>query len=564
MIMNFKKSVVAAAAVCMLFTVGACKKSAENTEASAPAALAAAANWNKADVNGLLNYIPAESSVVYASTRNFDINSPELKILLDASLKMIDKSMKMIDDQIAQAGDNAEMLNALKASKAQMEESVALVKDYKNVAPQWGLDVDGRTEEVVYVNDGEIVMHMSVVDSKKFESKINAIIDAVKVADESFKIERKTIGEGDNAWTVISIPDMTDAGKAPLAIAVHYGKTLVSAAVATPDVTVDELAKVLKPADKAITKDALGKIEDDMLAAGYIDNIRVLNLLVSEDFKPVIENAFDTKLEDVCINDVKDILTAMPRTNMSYRLLKDGSVSMDSTLVLADKAEAAKLAGLHAPSMDVMNAKSLAGLKLNLNLDKTLTYIVDLSAKLGAKNYQCGAISEMTQSIKELTELATPEIRSMIAGVSGINLAVNDFVVDEKKIDAVIDITGSAIGTTVPGLLEIAKAASPELAAMINLKKDEATSIDLTALVNMPLVVNAIYTDTDLVLATAQNDVTAISKNAKSDRKNFMELAVSMALAKLADPNMDLGDMNYTITLGSNDEGIASSVIMKF
>ena len=82
-----RRLVIAAAAAGMILSLSACKKGndanapapAPATEAAAPAVAQqalAAADWDKSVVNGLLPFVPSDTPILYASTRQVGMDHP--------------------------------------------------------------------------------------------------------------------------------------------------------------------------------------------------------------------------------------------------------------------------------------------------------------------------------------------------------------------------------------------------------------------------------------------------------------------------------------------------------
>lgn len=559
---SFKKTVVTVAALSMLVGFGACKKSdsANGGDATALAALASSGSWDKSEVNVLFGLVPDDSSIVYASTRNLDVN--KMQSMFKGMTKWFGQYDNLIDKALAETTDEAQ-IKAIKESKEMLNSMKLISTDFKAYAKAWGIDENGHADAIMYMNKDALVAHVTVADSSILKSKLNGYVELLKTvaSKEDLTLDSKTIGEGDDAWIMLSSPAEND--KELPGFAFHFGNKIVSVAIINSNADAAKLASFLKPAAKSVKKGDFGKIGDDVVGVGYMDNLRMMDYLDSALVQKILKE-IDVEIPGGCVKDVKDIISNMKRTNFSASIKSDGTLAGVSTIVLSDKAELAKLNDLHTASPDVMKDKSLVGVKVNMNIDKALTYLLDLGDRLGKKGYTCSAFTDLTSTAKELSSQITPQVRDMVAGFSGVNVALHSLDLDTKKFDAVVDVTGSGVGKTVPGILSLLQMAQPEIMSMLDLQKDKASTIDLSAMAGMPISVGMTYTDTDLVVATAGNDVLAIAKGAKSNRRNFFEIAYSMALTKLTDPTMDFGDGIMMIAAGSNDEGITITTELKF
>ena len=83
---------IAGLAVAGLIFVSGCKKSEVKVENQSEANAYVAQSikdWNKSEVNSLLKFVPSDVSAVFATTRNFDMNAPQYKGLLELSQKIL-------------------------------------------------------------------------------------------------------------------------------------------------------------------------------------------------------------------------------------------------------------------------------------------------------------------------------------------------------------------------------------------------------------------------------------------------------------------------------------------
>ena len=491
---SFRKSVIAAVAVGMIFTFGACKRGGDGVTAQG-----LTSSWKVDDVNSLLEYVPEDAPVVFASTRNFSIDSPAMKALLEKSLAVYEKGF----DAIAKAGnDNDADKKAIDAMKGSMASVMPLLKNYPEEAVNWGLQPKGHQDSVVFVAADHFVAHQTVVDGAKLKVKVNELLSGLKIEDQNaFKL--KEIGSGDNAWTLLQ-PDTVPNVDTPIpAFAIHYGKNLVTVTIVDgkSDPDVNALAALLKPAAKGISKDALGKIGNDEIAVGFVDGAKMI-----------------------------------------------------------DKGDLKKLQELHSQTVSLKSAKTMASLALNLKLDKAISFFSDLGKAMDAKQFKCEALQRMTAQALSFQEVAAnPDVPKYASALSSINVVVDAFDLKAQKADASIVISGDKLGELMPELSSMLTA----LGTPIDLKKDEVTNFDLTPLTQWPLVLDMTYSDKDLAIATSGHDVKAMTKLSKSASKSFIDLDLSYSLFSIIskeDMGNAFGSVGYGIAIGTDDEGLRFTI----
>lgn len=543
---SFRKSVIAAMAVGMIFTFGACKR-----DVSGVTAQGVTSSWKVDDVNSLLEYVPADAPIVVATTRNFNIDSPEIKSFLEKALVYQEKTMAQLNT--VQDPDAKQMVDAAKKA---MESYAALLKDYKNEAVNWGLEPSGRQDSVTYISKTHIVGHATVVDADKLKGKLQALLDGYLSMGESKLFKSKTIGSDDNAWTLYQPDQMPGAELSLPSFVLRFHKNLVTFVVVQGEPDVNTLADLVKPVAKGLSKDALGKIGKDAAAVGFADNANLVDLLQIPAVKAIL-NAADIELDDACVPEFKALAANFPRIHFVERLLKDGVMLADSTLVFSDKAELKKLQALHAGSVDLKSAKTLANLSINLQLDKAIPYLSDLSKAVAAKNFKCGMLSDFSRQLSSLPKMASdPDVTKYASAVSSIGVIVDDFNMETKKVDASLMISGDKLGELVPEISQMLSAMSMP----VDIKKDEVTKFDLEPMIGWPVSLDMTYGNTDFAMATTGHDVKAMTKLSKTTSTDFVQLGLALKLFSTfimteAD-GLPLDDGHYGISFGTNDDGL--------
>lgn len=563
-------------AVVSLFAVTACKKDPEKTADTGAVQQAAplmAKTWDKSVVNGLLEYVPADTTFVSATTRQFSVDSPEMKALFGKFNKLTTDVDKILETEAVkdELGADAE---AVKSSINATKSLKDLLSDYPKYAADFGLDPDGHFDSIAYMNGNTMVGKFTVADMEKYRAKVISTWDEMFKAaadenDPATKIEPKEVTAGGEKWLVYpvknlrTIDDCSVCKIMPNALAVNFGKDIATYALIDENDTAS-LEKLLKPVDNSLKADALGKLTDDAWTLGYIDNVKLFQIMTSDAGKALLKDMdITSELTPECSAYYLDIVKTFPKTSFDLRLGNNGNVATSMTVVMNDKAELKKLQNLHAQSLKVANDSSLAAVSFNLNFQNTITYLTEKAASLAASDAKCEDVKNYATMLQEgVKALQDPQVAMFTSGISGLNVALDKFDSATKAFEAVANITGPTVGVTLPLLFNLAKAASPELKT-IDLKKDEVVAIDLTEMAGMPLKLNAFLNDTDFVAGTAKYDVKAIAGGEKKINNDFISLYVSMTLAALLDANVPdaFRDMAYGISLGTNDDGIALNFV---
>lgn len=563
-------------AVVSLFAVTACKKDPEKTADTGAVQQAAplmAKTWDKSVVNGLLEYVPADTTFVSATTRQFSVDSPEMKALFGKFNKLTTDVDKILETEAVkdELGADAE---AVKSSINATKSLKDLLSDYPKYAADFGLDPDGHFDSIAYMNGNTMVGKFTVADMEKYRAKVISTWDEMFKAaadenDPATKIEPKEVTAGGEKWLVYpvknlrTIDDCSVCKIMPNALAVNFGKDIATYALIDENDTAS-LEKLLNPVDNSLKADALGKLTDDAWTLGYIDNVKLFQIMTSDAGKALLKDMdITSELTPECSAYYLDIVKTFPKTSFDLRLGNNGNVATSMTVVMNDKAELKKLQNLHAQSLKVANDSSLAAVSFNLNFQNTITYLTEKAASLAASDAKCEDVKNYATMLQEgVKALQDPQVAMFTSGISGLNVALDKFDSATKAFEAVANITGPTVGVTLPLLFNLAKAASPELKT-IDLKKDEVVAIDLTEMAGMPLKLNAFLNDTDFVAGTAKYDVKAIAGGEKKINNDFISLYVSMTLAALLDANVPdaFRDMAYGISLGTNDDGIALNFV---
>ncbi|MBQ9244596.1 MAG: hypothetical protein IJ165_15460 [Proteobacteria bacterium] len=579
------QALLALAAAGLLF-MPACKKATqENGDAPAVQQLAAAptvSDWNKADVNSLLAFVPEDTAFVQASTRQLDLTDANLKKLLDKAASSLDGSIADVQKNIDEIKDPADpkAAEALKTVLASLKEYRDLIKDFEHNAPAWGLDPLGHFDAIAYTRDQTLVMQATLVDSAKCKEKVVQSINAYLSLTEE-QVTHEEIKSGASDWLVYSAKKLLDSADIsddpsvksviPSKLAINFGPQRVTAVLISDSFDTNTLENFLKPAEKPLSKDALGKIEPTTVQTGYLDITKLVKALTSPNGLSLLRalNLIEGEATEACIKEYNDIAAITPRILMTSDIDGENTITKITT-VLSDKDALASLNALRTKRLSVTTDKSLMALNVNLDIKNAIAYIKSLSAAITAKNYQCSTLKDIPEMLNSVIEVVTnPQILAFINGISGLNVAVDklDLKADPIAVEAIANLTGPTVGTTAPLLLGLAAAGEPQLSKLILTKGQPANDIELN-IDKFAIKLNGMLTDTDLIYATQAYDIKTISESTPKDA-NFIDLMLDYALVSAlpADYQESLGsfkDFIMTISLGTDDKGITFTTTSKY
>ena len=554
-------------AASMLFAFAGCKKEAPKSQEEVSQSvqkLAEGKSVDKSEVNAMLAYVPEDSPFVFASTREFDINSPAMKKALQMAKDYMTDIKPLIDQKLADAGgaDSAVL-------KDIMADLTALVTDYEKKAPEFGLN-PVINDDIIYLDGSMLVVKITLTDGAKFQAKIDSYVKKVP------EIKVTELKAGNDTFIEYA------AGEN--AIHVNYASNIVTLVVFADKNNTAELARTTAVAAKPLTKSKLGKVTSDVAAIGYVDNEIVLSkLLASADFRQAFESQFGT-LAPECDGELKAIVADYPRLNVTYRIKGDNEFISDFNLVIKNKDTVKRLKSLHADSPEIVKKDSLAGLKFNIDFARTIAWVTDLSKEMSTKTYACAPLKSAAEAIAQVPALlADPSaamVKNIVEGISGLNLAIDKLDVAEvaqgnlSNVQAIVDLAGPTVGTVLPGAFMFVASKVPELAS-IKMNGDAATTIDLKNLASVDLKVNAYLSDKDFIVGTQNYDVKAIAKSSRKSNDDFFALSIDSklynSLLSMAGDDPDVAavtkifqkyQFSYAWTVGSDSEGINSSVVM--
>ncbi|MCL2325538.1 MAG: hypothetical protein FWC40_03410 [Proteobacteria bacterium] len=575
-----KKTVLILAASSLFFAFGCDKKTEKTPDGAAQqqAADGAAqqqaavsidlANWNKADVNALLKFIPSDTVMAFVSTREYDMEDPVMKSLFARSKEMMDKTnalVKKIDD------DEMTAFYSL-----WMKEFKPLLDDYKNVAPSWGMDPLGRSDSAIYLTDEYLVAKGTAIDAtvlrEKLEGTVKSAIKAMGSEEDIKEVVRiKTLDIKGEQWIRYDLGDEGDDDG--FSVFVHYSKNIVTLAIPlSSKVDQDSVNATLSAAAKPLDKSALGSLDNRPIGLGFIDNKGITDkVLKSQGLlgKAMSELLLDGEaLSEVCASEISGLAGIFPRTVV--RMTMDGkSISYDFTTTLASAETLSAIQGLKSTVLDFSNDKTLAGLSFSLNIGKTVDFLAGISSKISKSPYKCDSLSflnDMAEGAAALPELLSmaPQF-SAIKTLNGFSAYLQGLELDENNDIKQIDIAASVLGKDLGAILKMGtQALGVKELSKLKFAKGKAEKVDLSKLAGIPLNVSTLLTDNGLLLAAGQEiDIQVLGKTEPKQSDSFISFIFDYKTLASIMPDMDLG-VKYSMSFGVNSEGLSVKVVTEF
>lgn len=551
--MKLWKTLAVVMAVSGLCVCGACKKSESPVPVAGNAIAQSVKNWDKSEVNSLLGFVPADTPLVMMTTRSKDLGS--LKSLYAQAGSTLDKSLSFLtEDDTPDDALDKETIDLFRSY-------VTLVKDPVGEGPKWGIDF-AHTDSVVYVAHDHFIAKMTVADSAKLQEKVDAFAKGTK--DGSI-LTRKTLQSGNDQWVIYSMdPDIKESLDLSVSIdsvAVNYGKDVVTMVLVASDVKPESLAKMLQPAEKSLTKSAF-KIGDEV-SVGYIDNVRAFDTIVKL-LKSASQDDMPFDLSDVCVNEYKTVLSGYPRTDFKVNG-DEKAIDVRYTLEMSDKTMLAKVKTLHAGTLVLANDKTIGAVNLAINLGKTFALMSEIADQEAKKTYQCESLKEWQDTLKSAKTLSavTAPYQKLLDNLTGVSVAVNQIDVSnpaDMKIEAAVAVSGSDVNKVVKETVQT-MGDTGELIASFIPADDDVKSVDLKALVEIPVTIDLFMNAQGLVAATAPFDVKALAAGKMKPTTDFMSVYYSGKLLNTLSETEVLPDgLGYEMSLGTSDDGVSFGV----
>lgn len=574
---------IAGLAVAGLIFVSGCKKSEVKVENQSEANAYVAQSikdWNKSEVNSLLKFVPSDVSAVFATTRNFDMNAPQYKGLLELSQKILNLNA------LSEAADGDADLVAFYNAKY-MKDVESILRDYSKMASKFGLDPDGRTDSVLFVDGKNVVIKSTLSSGDKFRAKLTEWIeDAQELMPKNGSVvltQKELVSDGEK-WTVygLSIKGIIpDEPATEYRLGIHVGEHMLTMVV-DPDASVSQY---LKTAKTSLELKALGNFDKNSMGIGYVNIPKVTSQIVNnETFKAVYQEIFHELPEQGCLEDAVEIATAFPKVTYDVRFDKERELSVTSTLSIANKDIVKKIQGLEVEHIDLFSKNPLIGLKIGLNTPKAIALGQELIGLFTSKSFKCAGLNSQKFSLPMLYGLFTNDSTTkLVAGnITLFNFALYD--IDKSLFnpetednvpsvyDLALNIGGPKIADAMPELIQkFWRVNATEILQKLGDKNTLGTA-DLQAKDGKYKFVTY-YTDTDFVLASEQNAVDKLAVSPKINDHQFIEFTMSGKFLNLMSDSMNdsvkslvnsYEDVSYVISVGANDQGLTGAITYRY
>ena len=559
----FSKAIIVLS-LASVFCVSGCKKSSEPAKSTEEVVQSIKA-WNKSDVNSLLAYIPADTPTVLVTTREVDSSHPAFSTLMKKSLKYYDDSMKSFERQLSHYSDETgkKVYDSLKSLRP-------LIENYEANAAEWGLDPKWHTDAAFYSSNDTFVVKITVADSQKVKAKLDSYIaEWTRAAkqDTDSPITFTELKAGSSTWYVYvataELKDINDSkASLPSMIAYNLDNNILTLTSVKPGDTAT-LEKMLKIQDKPLTKDALGKIEKNAQAVGFVDTIKFTNQLLNSDTtKDLVKESADFELTPVCVKDINSIVAQFPKIRFVAKIEPTGEIISETVVQMSDKEELAKIKALTIDHLTVGGENSMAAVSLNLKLSDAIQYLQDTTKRISEHKYECESMNPLIPDFWTMTilGLSNPKVKMITSAFTGANVAIDklNMAGNNIEVEAVANLTGPKLASDYPMLAGMAALSDPKLGQLLIMKKGEIKNIDLAEVVEQPLKVNALLTDTDIVVGTETYDVKAISSGKRTNDGTILSLSINTAIVNslgLPLDDISIPDSTVGLSIGVNDEG---------
>lgn len=586
--MKLWKTVAVSATLMSLCFAPACNKKENKPQPEQPpavAAQAAPASWNVEEVNGLLREIPKDTPMAYVSTRNFDIHSPVMKKIMDfakAYLKATVNIMDKMDEGISEA--------VTPEMKAFLNDYIALLDDPVKMLKDWGIDAE-RNESVFYLDNGKLIIKQSVANAALLQdklaevlTKLNAVVakdnadnkNELIQADKGDFIQVKSIESQGTTWKkyTLALSQAFHPEKFRNALSnfyVNFGNSFVTIIFYAGDIADQDLQYYIKTPEKSLTKDDLGVISKDTIAVGFMDNMKIFDMMADNGIIRDIASNLEIDLSDICMKEYREIVAAFPKVVM-VNSTADSEFISRSTLVMSNKELVKKLGALKAQSKNTVNQDTLAAFKLNMNFAAAYNFAKDIAQSFKEKKYQCGTL-ELLNDIPEVFEMAK-EIETqgegLLQNISGVNINMTKLDLSEEdniNFEGVANITGKNI----PKAIELIEAlVGPQMATMKALalpaKAGDVKKINLSTFVpTLKNTLDVAYSDSDIFVVTEPLDVNKYMTLPNVENHNFIEFDMGTKLysmiymmqdESLKDAFNDVPKVLYKTGMGADDQGL--------
>ena len=380
--------------------------------------------WQMNTPNALLNYVPNDASLVFATQRNRDIHSKGvLEYLSTASIVLyyeLDKNVRN------------------------------LLKYYEAIAPLIGLDQNGRLDAVIYIHDNKLVFQITVSDEKKLKDALDNLTNELR--SDNVNVWRK------QNWTFY---DIKEHGH-DYSVATNMQNNIFTVVLsAMTDTIPDEVLSVRKNhfEPKAISQDTV--------LAGYIDYEKMIDFIFS---LPVLTDDIDRQnmleimrrtdlynrdeyyntdnytewlkahglpsiTDEACIHDFKTMFSSISSSNLTLSLSDSGAAGFQFNIDIKSSDLLRDLNDLKTEHADLDDSNAVLSGYVSLSMDKALKLIQNIM--LPHRDWKCPYAEAFINEIVDEFDIdkwnADNEYTQDIRGFESISFVLNDLYIDRLK-----------------------------------------------------------------------------------------------------------------------------------
>ncbi|MCL2325540.1 MAG: hypothetical protein FWC40_03420 [Proteobacteria bacterium] len=577
-----KKTIGILAISSLIFAYGCNKTTSEGViqsaqqvaESNAPSAMAVVQSvqhhapntkLNKTNnINSLLNFIPSDVSVALVSTREYDLDDPEVKALLAYSLKLSERLLLVLAEEL----DDEEFKLIQIIFDRELK---PLLEDYENTAPLWGMDPLGRTDFAMYLTNEHFVVKTSVVDGAVLRTGVENALRAIEkdfdVDEEVFQIEMVNVrGE---IWTRYGVVDEEES------VLVHYGKDVVTIAIPLSDkANLNAVSATIIPAANPVDESVFGSLDDRPIMLGIANTKGFL----AEAVEALSHDWFFSNADPasaVCRAEIAMLAGIFPQTIVRARI-DEKTVAFDITTALSSHETLLALQALTTAVMDFSDNKMFASLALSFDVGRSISFFADIGARIVQKPFECDSfdvlneLAELAVSVpkllasSELDELAS--VVAYIKALTSFSAYVWNPVLDEdgdlKRVAYAANLLGREPAST---LRTLVRAMDEESLAGLTFKKGKVETADLSEAFEFPHVVQSLATDAGLIWTSGKGiDIKVLSRTEPKKTDNFIRFTLDYGALSQINPELFRMDMKFDASLGVDNDGLRLHLMAEF
>lgn len=483
--------------------------------------------------NSLLQYVPADSLMVFASTMPLSADNAMLRHLMQSYAKLF-ASIKT-DDLAAMYDELGKEVDGIKLGegvKFLLDEMMPLLKDYKPEAlEKFGFDPKAPVDSIAYFNGTQIVTKQNgIKDAAVLSAWLNKVIEKFGLTSVD-----ETIAE--QPWKTFALKDVGVVG-------VNISGNILTLVVTLTENKEAAYSSALKPSDVPYSLDSLKTLagKGSVYAAGYLDNVKLAQaILTADSFIYKIVSKLDSTFtaptfSEPCVAEITALAARFPRLieRMYLRELSPENISVGSqtTLAINDAENLTKIQSLvrDVPNLGVSADTGLGSFTVGLDLIETITYMKTIGEKIEKAPYTCEHL-ETLNGLKSLQD-ATVGPGSAQMALTAVRAIVEELTLDVNKNPTDVKLRAGMLGSDlVPALKEIAQV-SPALASL-KYENNVKESISLADMVGINKNIDLVFNETGAFAATPEADVLSIAQSGVENSIDLVNVIIGVEVLKM-------------------------------